>query len=459
MPEGKGTLEEIMITDLSRGKAGKVLLMYTLPLFGSVVFQQLYNIADSVIAGRACGEDALAAIGASYPITAIFMAFAFGLNGGASVIISRLFGAGKKRDLATAVSTSYIISGAVCLALTLIGTIFAGGMLEALDTPQNIMAQGAAYLRIYTLGMPFVFLYNITTGVFTALGDSRTPFIFLILSSVGNIVLDILFVLIFPKTAGVAAVAWATFVTQGIACVGALIALRVRIRTATEDGAPLFSRSIARSIMIIAVPSILQNSFVSVGNLMIQSVINAHGSGVIAGYAAAIKINTFTITCFSALATAISAFASQSIGAGKPGRVKDGVKACIGLAMIIGIPVAIFNLIFAPYAIGIFLENGTGELAVAAGSAFLRIVSPFYLVVSVKIISDGALRGCGDVAAFTVATFADLLLRVVFTYLFDALWHTPSGLYIWWSWPAGWVIGTAVSLAFYLSGRWKKKVI
>lgn len=307
-----------MITDLSRGKAGKVLLMYTLPLFGSVVFQQLYNIADSVIAGRACGEDALAAIGASYPITAIFMAFAFGLNGGASVIISRLFGAGKKRDLATAVSTSYIISGAVCLALTLIGTLFAGGMLEALDTPQNIMAHGATYLRIYTLGMPFVFLYNITTGVFTALGDSRTPFIFLILSSVGNIALDMLFVLIFPKTAGVAAVAWATFVTQGIACVGALIALRVRIRTATEDGAPLFSRSIARSIMIIAVPSILQNSFVSVGNLMIQSVINAHGSGVIAGYAAAIKINTFTITCFSALATAISAFASQSIGAGKP---------------------------------------------------------------------------------------------------------------------------------------------
>lgn len=445
-----------MITDLTTGKPSRVLVGYTLPLFGSVIFQQLYNIADSVIAGRFAGEAALAAVGASFPITAIYTAFAVGLNVGASVIISRLFGAKLLREMKTAVSTACVLSAVLCLLLTVLGTVFSSAMLRMLSTPAEVFAPAADYLRVYTAGITFVFFYNVITGVFTALGDSRTPFYFLVASSVGNVVLDLAFVHAFPADQKVAGLAWATFAAQGVACICAAIAL-VRRLSAIECGerADFFSVSLMGKIAFLAVPSILQNSFVSVGNLLIQALVNDYGASVIAGYSAAVKVSTFAITSFSALSNAISAYTSQNFGAGKLERVGQGYRACLAIGFAVALPFMVCYLFFGGGVMMLFSDGATS--AVGVGRDFLRTLAAFYPVVAVKLISDGVLRGGGDVVGFTAATFVDLIFRVAFAYLFHALFHSDAAL--WWSWPAGWILGTAVSVGFYASGRWKKRLL
>ena len=179
--------------DLTCGRPDKVLWSFCLPLFGSIIFQQLYNIADSLIAGKFVGENALAAVGNSYEITLIFIAFAFGSNIGCSVIVSRYFGAKKYRHVKTAVSTTLISGGILCLLLMLTGALGCGWLLELIHTPAEIMADSKLYLMIYIMGLPFLFFYNIATGIFSAMGDSKTPFVFLACSSTANIVMDYLF--------------------------------------------------------------------------------------------------------------------------------------------------------------------------------------------------------------------------------------------------------------------------
>ena len=296
-------------------------------MFVSVVFQQLYNIADSAIAGKFAGEKALAAVGASYPITMIFMAVAIGCNIGCAVVISGYFGAGDIRRMKTAVSTTVIASGILAAILTLAGLLLSAPLLRLVHTPQDIFNEGDLYLKIYIAGLLFVFLYNVATGIFTSLGDSRTPLYFLIGSSLGNIALDLLFVIVFKW--GVAGVGWATFIAQGAACVLALITLfRKIVKMPSGRGKiMLYSHSMFQKICRIAVPSILQQSFVSVGNIFIQSLVNSFGSGVIAGYSAAVKLNTFTITSFTTLGNGLSSFTAQNLGGGKPEGILCGDSA------------------------------------------------------------------------------------------------------------------------------------
>lgn len=316
-----------MNKDLTVGKPEKVLWAFCLPLFGSIIFQQLYNIADSLVAGKFIGENALAAVGNSYEITLIFIAFAFGCNIGCSVVVSRYFGAKLYADMKTAVHTTLIFSGAVCAVLMALGLIFQQPLLQLIKTPEDVLADSSLYLDIYIWGLPFVFFYNISEGIFSAMGDSKTPFIFLACSSLSNIAMDILFVTAFNM--GVAGVAWATFLCQGISCLLALYFVlrrlaKIRIE---DDRARLFSRRILGEIVRIALPSTLQQSFISVGNIVIQSVVNSFGASVMAGYSAAIKLNNLVITSFTTLGNGISNYTGQNLGADKPDRVRAGFKA------------------------------------------------------------------------------------------------------------------------------------
>lgn len=206
-----------MVKDLTEGKPSSLLWRFTMPLFLSVIFQQLYNIADSVIAGRFVGVDALAAVGASYPITMIFMAIATGANIGSSVVIAQYFGAKDYKGMKTASFTAVIALMVLSFVLTIAGTLLCNTFIDMLETPGNIRSDAILYLQIYTWGLPFLFLYNITTGIFSALGDSKTPLYFLIASSLGNIFMDYAFVQYLHM--GVAGVAWATFICQGVAFV------------------------------------------------------------------------------------------------------------------------------------------------------------------------------------------------------------------------------------------------
>lgn len=434
-----------MNKDLTVGEPQKVLWKFCLPLFGSIIFQQLYNIADSLVAGKFISENALAAVGNSYEITLIFIAFAFGCNMGCSVVVSQLFGAKEYNKLKTAVTTACIFSGAVCIALMLVGILFCNPLLHLIHTPEEIFSESKLYLDIYIWGLPFVFFYNISTGIFSALGDSKTPFYFLAISSTSNIAVDILFVKAFNM--GVAGVAWATFLCQGVSCILAVITISIRLRKIQiQEKQPLFDTKLLKKILTIAIPSILQQSFISIGNILIQSVINGFGASVMAGYSAAVKLNNLVITSFTTIGNGISNYSAQNLGARKYDRLKKGFFAGIKMVWLLCIPFCILYLFFGNHLLLLFMEKDSGA-ALMTGKQFLCIISPFYFIVSTKLVADGVLRGISAMRQFMTSTFTDLILRVVLAFLLSDL--TNSALGIWCAWPIGWTIAMLISVFFY----------
>ena len=433
----------MVVTDLTKEHPNKTLWRFLLPMMLSVMFQQIYNIADSMIAGKFAGEDALAAVGASYPITVIFMAFAVGMNLGTSVIVSRLFGAGDRKGVRRAVTTAFVASGALGIALTLFGCMACRSMMLWIRTPEDILADGELYLKIYVFGLLFLMLYNVCTGICTALGDSKTPLYFLLGSSAGNIFLDFLFVAIFRW--GVSGVAWATFIAQGISAILVLITVLHRLSAMTAEKQPLFDGKLCKQILAIAVPSILQQSVLSVGNLVVQAIINQYGSAVVAGYSGAIKLNTFAINIFMTLGSCLSSYTAQNIGAGKKERIPLGFRTGVKLSELTALPFVILYFIFSRQMMGLFLGAESVE-AISAGMAFLKIVSPWYFMIAIKLMTDGIIRGSGAMVYFVVATVPDLILRIGFALVLTKSFGSTG---IWMAWPFGWIVATTLTLIFY----------
>ena len=437
-----------MNKDLTVGKPESVLWKFCLPLFASIIFQQLYNIADSLVAGKFIGENALAAVGNSYEITLIFIAFAFGCNIGCSVIVSQFFGAKDYKNMKTSVYTAMISTAVLCAVLMLFGVLFCGNLLKLIKTPSAILNDSKLYLDIYIYGLPFMFFYNMATGIFSALGDSKTPFIFLVVSSVTNIFVDIIFVKAFNM--GIAGVAWATFICQGISAVLAVIVVFLRLsKIKVLQRCPVFSFIILVKLLKIAIPSILQQSFISIGNIIIQSVINEFGAVTIAGYSAAVKLNNLVITSFTTLANGISNFTAQNLGAGKSERIRDGFKAGLKMVWIISIPLVLLYFFAGKQLLYLFLDNPTNT-AIHTGIMFLCILSPFYFVVSTKLVADGILRGAGLMSRFMITTFTDLILRVVLAIILSKQFGSTG---IWCAWPIGWSIATTLSVIFYKKAK------
>ena len=443
-----------MSKDLTKGDPQKVLWAFCLPMFGSIIFLQLYNIADSLVAGRFIGENALAAVGNSYNITLIFIAFAFGCNMGCSVIVSQLFGAKDYARMKTAVYTTLIASAVLCIVLMLAGFLSCDVLLRLMKTQEEIMADSALYLDIYILGLPFLLFYNIATGIFSALGDSKTPFLFLAFSSTANIVVDILFVVSLQM--GIAGVAWATFLCQGISCIFSVILILKRLVgievSSGNAKIEVFSWDLLKKILTIAIPSVLQQSFISVGNILVQGCINSFGVSVAAGYSAAIKLNNLVITSFTTIGNGISNFSAQNIGAKTWARVREGFRAGLKLVWTLSLPLCLLYLCLGRYLLLLFMDQSSVK-ALQTGQQFLWIVSPFYFVISAKLISDGVLRGAGAMKQFMTATFTDLILRVMLAFVLSAAMRSATG--IWLSWPIGWCLGTVLSLLFYKKGAWR----
>ena len=439
-----------MNKDLTVGNPQSVLWKFCMPLFGSIIFQQLYNIADSLVAGKFVGENALAAVGNSYEITLIFIAFAFGCNMGCSVIVSKLFGAKDFKGMKTAVYTACIFSGVICLLLMLIGISGSGLLLHLIRTPDEVFSDSKLYLDIYAWGLPFVFFYNIATGIFSALGDSKTPFYFLAVSSISNIAVDIWFVKVFHM--GVAGVAWATFICQGISCILAMTVVFRRLsKIEGKEKTPIFDLQILKQIVVIAIPSTLQQSFISLGNIMIQSIINGFGAPVMAGYSAAVKLNNLVITSFTTLGNGISNYTAQNLGAQKLSRIKQGFKVGIKLVWMLSLPLFLLYFFGGNIVLKLFMDEPT-ELALHTGIIYLKILSPFYFVVSAKLVADGILRGAGLMKYFMIGTFTDLILRVALAFCFSKTLLGATG--IWCAWPIGWCVATMLSISFYRKGPW-----
>ena len=432
-----------MNKDLTSGKPSTVLWQFCIPMFGSILFQQLYNIADSLVAGKFISDDALAAVGNGYEVTLLFIAVAFGCNIGCSVVTAQKFGAKQYGEMKTAIFTTLIASGVLCVGLMILGFTCLDALLTWIHTPENVFGDSRCYLEIYILSLPFVFYYNVATGIFSALGDSRTPFWFLAASSLSNIGMDIWFVTAFDM--GVAGVAWATLICQGVSCILAVLVVLRRLAGIPTEKAPLFSWRMLRHIARVAVPSMLQQSFISVGNMVLQGIINTFGSGVMAGYSGAIKLNNLVVTSFTTLGNGVSNYTAQNLGAGKPERVRQGHKAGIKMVWMLCIPLAAAYFFLGGSLMKAFLKDGTAE-AMHTGIIFLRIVAPFYFVVSVKLVTDGVLRGSGRMKEFMIATFSDLILRVGLAFVLSSRLGSVG---IWLSWPVGWIVGTAISLYCY----------
>ena len=441
-----------MNNDLTVGKESKVLLKFCLPLFLSVIFQQLYNITDSFVAGKFISEEALAAVGNSYEITMVFIAFSTGCNMGCSVITARFFGSKRYADMKTAIYTNLLFCTAVCVSLMAIGLGFGDLILKLMRTPEIVFADSKLYLYIYALGLPFVMFYSIATSIFSALGDSKTPFIFLACSSVANVILDIVFVTRFNM--GVAGVAWATFICQGVSCVLSMVVVFGRVARIKSGVKPkAFDFSIFKRSVSIMIPSTLQAGFVSVGNIMVQSFINPFGASVMAGYSAAMKVNGILVSSMHAFSNGMSNFTSQNLGAGQRERVRKGFIDTIKMAYAVCIPFMIVYFFFGRSIIYMFLDNPT-VTALDTGEMFLKTVALFYFVIGTKIVADGTMRGAGMMASFTIATFSDLILRVALSAIFA---KTIGSGAISWSWPIGWIVGAALSLLFYYYGFVKKR--
>lgn len=436
-----------MIKDLTVGKPLPVLIKYALPLLGSVIFQQIYNIADSFVAGQYLGTNALAAVGDSYEITLVFIAIAFGCNIGTSTVTAIYYGKKDYTNVKTTIYTSLIVSSLIGVILTIAGFFSAEAVLRLINTPEILMKDALQYIQIYIAGYLFLLLYNISTGIFAALGDSLTPFIFLAVSSIANVFMDIMFVKY--ANMGVPGVAWATFICQGLSGIISFIVVIVKVyKIKSEEKPKIFDFGILKELIKIGLPGTLQQLFVSVGNIILQSFINSFGTSAMGGYTAAIKINNLAILSIVTLGTASANYSAQNYGAKKYDRIKEGWKSGLLITAIVAAVLSVLYITLRSQLIGLFITDGDMD-ALDIGCKFLIIVAPFYVFSGLKIISDSVLRGTKHISVFMFSTLLDLVLRVGFAAIFAFACNLGVNG-IWWSWPVGWITAEIVSFTMYI---------
>ncbi|MDO4616147.1 MAG: MATE family efflux transporter [Lachnospiraceae bacterium] len=442
-----------MTNDMTKGAPFKILLRFVIPLLLSMVFQQLYNLADSVIAGRFLGVDALAATGAAYPITVLFIAVASGASTGCSVVIAQLFGGHDYKKMRRAINTTVVTLVTLALTLTLLGELFCPALMRLIKTPNRIFEPTCIYLRIYIAGLLFLFLYNTATAVFNGLGNSRTPLYFLIFSTTFNVILDILFVKVLDM--GIAGVGWATLIAQGIASFLAIFTLiRQMSHIQVEGKVALFDPDLLKRMAVVAIPSICQQSFVSIGVFCVQSLVNPLGSDTVAGFSAALKVSTFAIMVMNSLPNALSSFAAQNIGARDIDRVRRGVRDCILMSEAVIAAIIVLFFTQGVNLLGLFLGDNVTPVVKSVGKEYLLIVAPFYPLVGLKNCCDSVLRGGGAMGAFMATTLADLVLRVALAFILVPMIGFAGVCY---AYPIGWVLGTSLSVILYLSKIWVPK--
>ena len=453
-----------MLTD----SPGKSLFFFALPMILGNLFQQFYSTVDSIIVGQFVGEDALAAVGASYSLTTVFIMIAIGGGIGASVITSQYLGAALYKKMKTSVSTALITFLVVSVILGGFGLFFSRSILMMLNTPGNIMEDAILYLKIYFVGLPFLFMYNILSSIFNALGNSKTPLYLLIFSSLLNIVLDLFLVGVLGF--GIAGAAVATVFAQGLSAVISfciLVRILKQYESSQEDvqencedkeekkqEQPLYDRQMLGNMIKVAIPSMLQQSIVSIGMLLVQSVVNGFGSSVLAGYTAGMRIESICIVPMIASGNAVSTFTAQNLGAGEPERVKKGYLAAVRMVAAFAVVICILLSLFHESIIRSFLEAGSDQAAFETGNAYLSFVAFFFIFLGLKAITDGVLRGAGDVVVFTLANLINLGIRVTAAFTLAPMIGVQG---VWFAVPMGWASNYLISFVRYVSGKWSRK--
>ena len=447
----------------------QALFLFALPIIIGNLFQQTYTMADSAIVGRFVSEQALAAVGASYSLTNIFICVAIGGGMGASVIVSQYFGAQKYDRMKTAIYTASLAFLVLSLLLGIFGLFCSRGIMILLNTPADCLSMASEYLRIYFLGLPFLFMYNVFSAMFNALGKSRIPLGFLIFSSLFNIVLD--YLLVAGAHMGVSGVAWATLIAQGISAVlSMLVLLRIlgkmslpadSMEDSYHAGAmttvpakpPVFDGKELVSMTRIAIPSILQQSTVSIGMMLVQSVVNSFGSTALAGFSAAMRIESICVVPMSGIGNAVSSYTAQNLGAGKTDRVVKGYHAAVRMVIFCAVILCVSMECFHHPLIALFLGADGAAEAFLTGENYLTFMGWFFCMIGFKMSVDGLLRGSGDMVMFTVANLVNLSIRVIV-----AMTCAPRfGIaMVWCAVPIGWTANFLISYGRYRTGKWKE---
>ncbi len=429
------------------------LFFFALPMIIGNLFQQFYNMADSIIVGNLVGEDALAAVGASYSFTTVFIMIAIGGGIGASVLTSQYLGAGHYKEMKSSVYTFLITFAVFSTLLAILGFAVNPTVLRLLKTPDNIMADAVSYLQIYFVGLPFMFMYNILSANFNALGRSKIPLFLLIFSSVLNIILDLW--MVGGLNLGVAGAAIATVIAQGIAAVISFtILMRLLSAYAVEGKVQRFRRDMFPTGVKVAIPSIIQQSIVSIGMLLTQSAVNQFGSSALAGYSAGSRLESLCIVPMIATGNAMSTFTAQNLGAGKPDRVRQGYHAAYGIIIGFGVLLILISQLFYEPIIAAFVEQGESAVAFETGTAYFRFIGFFFSFLGFKAITDGILRGAGDIKVYMLANLINLAIRVAVAQLCSPVWGIQM---IWYAVPMGWTVNYLISYFWYRTGNWQKR--
>ncbi len=439
--------------DMLKDPPGKALLFFALPMILGNLFQQFYNMADSIIVGRFVSEQALAAVGASYSLTVVFINIAIGGGIGASVIISQYFGARELKKMKTAIYTALIGFLVLSIILSLFGVFAREWLMTSLNAPYDIFKDAVLYLQIYFIGLPFLFMYNILSSVFNSLGKSKIPLYFLIFSSILNVILDLFMVLVLNM--GVAGVAIATVIAQSLSAVLSMILLmRTLGNYETEEGyIKKFDNDMLKRMVKVSIPSILQQSIVSIGMVLVQSVVNSFGSATVAGYSSAARIETICLVPMLITGNAISTFTAQNIGAKQHERVREGYIAGYKIIISFALAMALIIAMFYKPIIAMFLDTEGGSYALDIGYRYLRFIGYFFVVIGFKSITDGVLRGAGDMTVFTISNLVNLSIRVTVAFRFAPVFGVQA---VWTAIPMGWAANYIISFSYYLTGKWRQ---
>lgn len=442
--------------DMTVGSPAKTLFFFAIPMVLGNLFQQFYNIIDSMVVGNFVGADALAAVGASTAFSMLFIAVAIGTGIGSSVVVSQFFGSKRMGEMMTAIYTALITIFTLSIIFLVVGLVISRPMLRLMNTPEEIFEGALTYLQIYFYGLPFLFMFNILNSIFNALGVSYIPLVLLGACSVLNIVLDLLFVIEYGM--GIAGVAWATLIAQGVSAIVSFTWLMIRLRDVRKEIAEkysFYSVAILKEMGYVAVPSVIQQSIVAMGTLAVQGLVNTFGAESMAGYTAATKIDMIAIMPMVNVGNAVSTFTAQNIGAAKPERVKKGFRAGTVMSLAIAFSITILLFVCGETFVGAFMDSATNKEAIRVGVEYLRVVGMCYFMMGFMNCCNGVLRGSSDMKWFMASTLVNFSVRVVAAY---SLASTALGMKaIWYSIPVGWIIGIVISYGRYRSGRWKEQ--
>ncbi|MBN2172883.1 MAG: MATE family efflux transporter [Bacteroidales bacterium] len=439
--------------DLTIGKESKLILQFATPMLLGNVFQQMYNIVDSIIIGNFIGKEALAAVGASFPIIFALISLIIGFGTGATIMIAQYYGAKKIDQVKRTIDTLYIVLFFASIGMSILGIALTGPIFRLIQLPEAVFPYAKMYLSIYLSGLIFFFGFNGTAAILRGLGDSKTPLYFLVVSTITNIIFDLLFVVVFKW--GIAGVAIATVISQGGAFLTAIAYLNKTHQVVKLSISKLvFDREIFRQSLRIGLPSGFQQTFVAIGMMAVVWIVNLFGTNVIAAFSIAMRIDSLASLPAMNFSAALATFVGQNLGANKAERVRAGLLATLKMTTIVSISITAIAILFSKNLMGIFTEDMN---VINIGAQYLIIVSSFYIFFSGMFVFNGVMRGAGDTLIpmfFTL--FALWFVRVPASYLLSRHFGEIG---IWWAVPIGWFLGLVLSIYYYLTGRWKTKSV